>query len=685
MRIYYSVILLLAGLLSVTAQIPAGYYSGATGKKGAVLKTALHQKIRTATVLDYGGGDGKTWSGFVQTDVRPDGTVWDMYSNVVRQFNGNLSVTGMNIEHSFAKSWWGGTETQAYFDLHHLNPSDATANQRKSSYVISVVDSTIVYENSVIKVGKTRKKPGYLFYAWEPADEYKGDFARIYMYMVTAYEDYAPLWTNDSEHLLDNNTYPVFEKWVLDILLQWSRQDPVSAKEINRNNVVYSIQGNRNPYIDYPLMAEYVWGERKTMPFTENGVVTYPYLNYPDNADSVQSPLLYLQQSVMFEVPVKGNNLTGSLSFQLSGPNAADFSIGATTMSKSVAEAGSSVDVTVNGNTAGVKTAYLTISGGGLTNIVVKLKAQVSDVFVALPASNIRSNGFTANWTVARNVANYQLNVFSLRPTGAFLPQNRLEEDFLIALPNTWFRDGYTDLSVVGSIRLASSSNFGKVVLPPLDLSLNGARITVQARQYSSDTGAKLTLQVNNTQMVQWTTATAVQTFTIDVPRSTSAAQISLSAIAGKRVYVDYVKVEELMPVTTRIMESGFPVQVANVTSAAVSGLIADSTYYYTVLPLGVSGAAESNSVRVHTDITTGNVKPALNKGLTVNSVSGHKVLLKNIPDKSTVRIYSGKGVLVRTVNQPESASVLQLPAAGVYLLQIQSSKGLQFVKFTCN
>ena len=115
------------------AQIPAGYYSITEGKNKGELKTALYQIIGTANVLSYGSGAGATWSAFPLTDVRPDGSVWDMYSDKVYQFNGVNSVSGMNIEHSFPKSWWGGTVNQAYKDLHHLNPSDATANNAKST------------------------------------------------------------------------------------------------------------------------------------------------------------------------------------------------------------------------------------------------------------------------------------------------------------------------------------------------------------------------------------------------------------------------------------------------------------------------------------------------------------------------------------------------------------------------
>ena len=106
----YSFLLL---TISVWAAIPAGYYDTTDGKNKGELKTALYQIVGYANVLNYGSGAGYTWSGFAQTDVRSDGTVWDMYSNQIYQFNGINSVSGMHIEHSLPKSWWGGTVDQA--------------------------------------------------------------------------------------------------------------------------------------------------------------------------------------------------------------------------------------------------------------------------------------------------------------------------------------------------------------------------------------------------------------------------------------------------------------------------------------------------------------------------------------------------------------------------------------------
>lgn len=125
---------------------------------------------------------------------------------------------------------------------------------------MGVVSGIPTKDNGVSKIGPANY-PDYSGNVFEPADQYKGDFARTYFYMATAYEHYKNLWDiTKPENMMENNTYPVFKTWAISLLLQWSRQDPVSQKERIRNEKVYSIQRNRNPFIDYPELAEYIWG-----------------------------------------------------------------------------------------------------------------------------------------------------------------------------------------------------------------------------------------------------------------------------------------------------------------------------------------------------------------------------------------------------------------------------------------
>ncbi|HOO19574.1 MAG TPA: endonuclease [Paludibacteraceae bacterium] len=249
---------------SLSAEIPEGYYQSAEGKTGAELKTALHNIIRQHIILNYDTSTYVWWyTYFKATDWHPDGYFWDMYSNNKRStYNGNL----MNREHCMPRSWWGTSSNYSTFDangdLVNLSPSDAEANTAKSNYPLGVVGSSVIYTNGVVKVGNNTYT-GYNGVVFEPADQYKGDFARTYMYMVTCYEDYANNWRGTgTTSMLQKNTYPVFKPWAIELLLKWSTNDPVSQKEINRNEGVYQKQKNRNPFIDYPELVDFIWGTR---------------------------------------------------------------------------------------------------------------------------------------------------------------------------------------------------------------------------------------------------------------------------------------------------------------------------------------------------------------------------------------------------------------------------------------
>jgi len=360
-----------------------------------------------ANVLNYGSGAGSTWSGFAQTDVREDGTVWDMYSNNKVMANGNYAATGMNIEHSFPKSWWGGDERQAYKDLYNLNPSDATANSAKSNYTMAVVDGTVTFTNGVIKVGKSSSRPGGTIDAWEPSDDYKGDFARSYMYMVTCYEDYSNDWTTTSAlNELDKNTYPTFQQWAYELLLKWSREDPVSEKEINRNNTVYKIQGNRNPFIDHPELAEYIWGTKTDVTWAES---TDPVLYAPANNSTVDLGVTAINKSLQNEISVSGANLTGDLAISITGTG---FSVNTTSLTKDQVAAGAKITVSYTSASAVTTSGTLLLSGGGVST-TVNLKAEAVDGIPALEASNITSKSFIASWkNVSDASAQYQLNLY---------------------------------------------------------------------------------------------------------------------------------------------------------------------------------------------------------------------------------------------------------------------------------
>jgi hypothetical protein len=176
----------------------------------------------------------------------------------------------MHIEHSLPKSWWGGLENYAYRDLHHLFPADSKTNITKSNLPLGeVVNAT--FDNGVSKIGTTNLYNGKVK-CFEPADEYKGDFARSCFGTMVKWagewafnkaEEGCVIFdaTIDADtHYGPENNYG-FTDYGLALMLKWHRQDPVSQKEVDRNNGIQKTQGNRNPFIDYPYLAEFIWGE----------------------------------------------------------------------------------------------------------------------------------------------------------------------------------------------------------------------------------------------------------------------------------------------------------------------------------------------------------------------------------------------------------------------------------------
>lgn len=260
------------------AQAPNGsgtYYKAADGKSGQELKTALFSIISKGTVKrTY----KQLWTDFQKTDKRSDGKVWDMYSDATNYVFGTDQDKGThpnegysyNREHSFPNSWWGGTgenDCYMYTDLFHLYPTDAYVNEKRSNYPFGETKgNTFKSENGFSKLGVCTTS-GYSGIVFEPNDEYKGDFARTYFYMVTRYEDVIGSWTTATNHTLDGKKYPGLKQWQLALLMRWSEQDPVSDKEVNRNKAVYGIQKNRNPFIDYPGLERFVWGDLQNVLF----------------------------------------------------------------------------------------------------------------------------------------------------------------------------------------------------------------------------------------------------------------------------------------------------------------------------------------------------------------------------------------------------------------------------------
>ena len=276
-----SSLLLLSFFLSLPylamAGIPEDYYINVNGKKKAALKAAMHDVIAPHTKISY----GDLWVSYEKVDYldktnsQGHHQVMDYYNDKVFYFTGTGSaVSGMNKEHVAPQSWWGGgTGIAVGSDLFQVLPSESGANSAKSNYPLGVVTGSVSYPSSKtganprMKTGKD--KNGDMVF--EPCDEYKGDFARIFFYVATCYPDVNWEERSDVNVSFRREDYPTLKEDILPMLLQWSKNDPVCDWERIRNERVYAEQKNRNPFIDFPNLAEYIWGDSIDFAFNTDG------------------------------------------------------------------------------------------------------------------------------------------------------------------------------------------------------------------------------------------------------------------------------------------------------------------------------------------------------------------------------------------------------------------------------
>ncbi len=237
------------------------------------MRSTLHEIIRGHTRRSY----TQLWTDFYHTDRKP-GTefVWDIYTDIPAPgtpvytftfFEDQCVYTGAegscyNREHSFPTSWWGGGTTAAdtmYTDLFHIYPVDGNVNSTRNNWPYGEVawPTKITSNGSRFGPNTYSFEGAYTGNAFEPIDAYKGDLARTYFYMLTRYKSRIASWDGNTEMLEGDG----FAPWALDMLLKWHEDDPVSQKEIDRNNAVYGIQGNRNPFIDHPEFVDQIWGD----------------------------------------------------------------------------------------------------------------------------------------------------------------------------------------------------------------------------------------------------------------------------------------------------------------------------------------------------------------------------------------------------------------------------------------
>ncbi|WP_156907046.1 endonuclease [Epilithonimonas caeni] len=271
----------------ISAQAPEGYYSGTENLTGYMLKTKLHDIISTKT-YNWNYEDLKTLYGQTDIDKYYDydasNTIYllDIYSNnptgttayhyTLNNIIGSANAEGLgwNREHMMPQSSFNSAYPM-YSDLFFVIPTDARINQLRSNYPYGKAGSTVYYNftNGSKQAANGTPNATYTGRVFEPIDEFKGDIARSLLYYAVRYEGKLGSFnytTNAADPTKDQNPLDgteekAYENWYIAMLLYWHQLDPVSQREIDRNNSVFNIQKNRNPFIDHPEWVNLIWDQ----------------------------------------------------------------------------------------------------------------------------------------------------------------------------------------------------------------------------------------------------------------------------------------------------------------------------------------------------------------------------------------------------------------------------------------
>ncbi len=677
---HHSLLLMLAMLvgISATAAVPTGYYNNAKGKSDQALMAALHSIIKGHTKRSY----DQLKTDFKTTDCNGN-IIIDRYSNSQftygTDFCGTYNGVGdcYNREHSIPNSWWGGSSSDtAYTDLHHLFPVDGFVNSQRGNNPFGDCNNGTVYGTG--KLGPCSFS-GYSGTVFEVADEYKGDFARVYFYFVTRYMKRMSSYTvSNGADVFTASSYLGLKTWAINQLLEWHRNDPVSTLEINRNNNVHNIQGNRNPFVDNPELVEYIWGNMKGNAWNPGGSTTTPTLTSPANGSTVNVGT-NTGSGVTKTITVKGTNLTKSLSLTVSGTG---FSVSPTTVTATAVNNGTTVTVTYNG-TSTTATGTLTISSSEVSSTV------------NLTASYNSGGGSTSEETI---------ETWEGCSTGGYWTQTVQGHAFSWSFSNAGI---WADTNRNGAQSCRFGKNSNSYIMMNEDVADGASKVTFYAANWSSDPTPTVQVQYSTNGGSTWTTAgsctigSSWQQYSFDM-NVTGNVRFKITQTAGSRFNIDDIAItsNNSAPVTNPQITAPVDGSTVNVGTISATGTSVNKTITvrgsdltkalnlsvsgngFSVSPTTISAATANNGVNVTVTysstvagdatgtLTIASSEASVTVNLTASKVAAPTLAITSLDALEAVQ--DGESTVVRgTVSSENNNAAITLSVEGNFELSL--------------
>lgn len=535
-RLFTTICTLALTLTMAWAQGPNGsenYYKNADGKKGAALKTAMFNIIKISRAgWNYDG----LKEAYKTTDKRSDGYLRDWYSNATSYTPGSNCASsykvegdGYNREHLVPQSWFSKNAPMVS-DIFHVVPSDAKINGMRGDKPLAEVGTIEdMSKNGYSKWGTVKSgliykdgKPVNSLPVFEPNDEVKGDIARAYFYMVTCYENKISDWNSaaNASYVFDGNTYPGLTNWCLTMMMRWSAIDPVDDIEIARNNVIAAKQ-NRNPFIDYPGLEDYIWGDKKNVAFS--------YDHYDGSSSGKQNVTMSFSPT----------SVTATLGESFTAPT---FSMSPSGLTVTYSSSNTNV-ATVNASTGAV-----TLKAVGTTTITASFAG--NNEYHANSASYTLTvkqqggeeptpSGENLMWESFSGYKGTSDSGTDLTPT-----TDGLDFDGWSSFTKTYFGNGACG-------KMSSSSANGSMSTKTIALNGDGV-LTFKMKKFKTDASSlSLTVTGANADVTNFTPQSDWTDFTVNITGATGS--VTLKFNATKRLYIDDIKLVSVAeePTTT--------------------------------------------------------------------------------------------------------------------------------------